>query len=215
MQLSKKLAALTLTGAVIGGTLTACGDSDSGVPVSYAPVAYGIPGQCYYVNSPAEAVTLQAAGLCPRSWVPVLMPLAWHMMYASYYDGPGYYNRYVPVGQRNVYINKTTVFEKNYSSGISKASKNATYKGSDGSTIKNPSKTTVQNGGGGGRNSGGGTRNCGASYPQVQIFSRGGGSGGGGGGHGSSGGSGRSGGGGSGRSGGNSGKTSGGSKGGC
>jgi len=62
--------------------LTACDD------ISDAPDAYGENGHCYYVNDPSEVISLQQAGLCPRSWTPVIMPVYWHSMYYRYYDSP-------------------------------------------------------------------------------------------------------------------------------
>ena len=96
----KIIAIGALAASLVGGAaLPGCGASQ---PVTYAPAAYGISGQCYYAQDPAEAVALENAGLCPRSWVPTLMPLAWHEMYYGYYDSPVYYSRYVPASRRTV-----------------------------------------------------------------------------------------------------------------
>jgi hypothetical protein len=119
--------ALTILSATL---LAACDMADD---VSYAPVAYGENGHCYYVTDPAEVVDLQQAGLCPRAWTPVIMPIAWHAMYYSYYDSPSYYDRYVPSARRTYY--KTTVITKSettYKTEITQDSSKAKYKGSDG-----------------------------------------------------------------------------------
>jgi hypothetical protein len=151
----KKLLALA---AIIGGllaTLAGC----SSTPVTYAPAAYGIAGQCYYVQNPAEAVALEAAGLCPSGWVPTLMPLAWHEEYYSYYDSPVYYSRYVPAGSRTVYVSRQKSFGTTYKTRISTLSKTATYKGSNGSTVKGTKVAKAKFGSGtSGTSLGGGSR---------------------------------------------------------
>lgn len=117
-------AVLMLTG------LTACGHND----MSYRPAAFGQSGQCYYVDNPAEAIALQQAELCPSSWIPTVMPLFWHQQYAYYYDYPGYYNRFVPVSSRTIYVTHAHTFENTYRSQIKTASKTAQFRGSDGKT---------------------------------------------------------------------------------
>jgi hypothetical protein len=135
--------------AVIAAALAAC--SNNGTPVSYAPAAYGANGQCFYDQSPAEATALLAAGLCPAGWVPTPMPLAWQEEYYSYYSSPGYYNSYVPVSYRTVYVTHETTFHTTYATQINSASSKAVYKGSNGKTITGPKTGTVQFGGGSGR----------------------------------------------------------------
>lgn len=68
-----RLSALAVMAA---GALAACTDHNVVAPVSYAPAAYGVNGQCYYDDDPLEAVALIAAGLCPSGWLPTPMPLA-------------------------------------------------------------------------------------------------------------------------------------------
>lgn len=109
--------------------------------VSYAPAAYGVQVgnafDCYYVDDVTEVTNMVAAGLCPANSIPTLMPLTWHETYAYYYDSPGYYNTYIPVARRSTYINVTVVnFNKQYGSQIKTASANATYKGSNGTTVR-------------------------------------------------------------------------------
>lgn len=120
--------------AAVAATLTmlglgACG---GGHPTTYTPAAYGQNGYCYYINSPAEALALQSSGLCPHSWAPLLAPLAWQQMYYPYYSSPAYYNHYVPVGVRTVYISHERSFGSTYRSQIATASKSASYRGSNG-----------------------------------------------------------------------------------
>lgn len=107
--------------------------------VSYAPAAYGETiggvGHCYYDDDPYEAQQLLAAGLCPAGWVPTAMPLYWHEEYYSYYSSPSYYNRYVLVSHRTVYVTHETTFRTTYSSAITTASSKAVYKGSNGKTV--------------------------------------------------------------------------------
>lgn len=131
--------------AVLGAALltAACGSlSSTAGAISYAPAAYGQNGDCYYINSPAEAVALEQAGLCPRSWVPVLMPLAWHEEYYSYYDSPSYYDTYVPARYRTVYVTRQRGFYRSYHARITTLSRSAVYKTSAGGTIKGTTITS-------------------------------------------------------------------------
>lgn len=175
-------AALTMVG------LGSCGSSQ---PTAYAPAAYGQNGYCYYINSPAEAVALQASGLCPHSWVPLLAPLMWQQMYYPYYSSPAYYNHYVPVSVRTVYVSHERSFGSTYRSRISTLSKTASYRGSNGKVttynkistgggtrttfgtktstrcdVIRPAllKSKFQRGGGGGGGFGGGSRSSGGGY---------------------------------------------------
>jgi hypothetical protein len=132
--------AAAAAGAVLAAVLTAgCGTAAE--PVTYAPAAYGVPGHCYYVESVAEAVALQAAGLCPQSWGPAVMPLVWHEEYYAYYDSPAYYNTYVPARARTVYVQQETVFGRANRAAIATRSKQATYRSSSGTTVKGPQVT--------------------------------------------------------------------------
>jgi hypothetical protein len=133
MNLIRKIAVLAATGAAASAIVTGCGASQ---PVTYAPAAYGVPGHCYYVNSPAEAVALEHAGLCPSSWVPTVMPLAWHEQYWDYYDSPAYYGTYVPARVRTVYVHRETTFGRTYRTVIATRAKTATYRSSTGKTVK-------------------------------------------------------------------------------
>lgn len=128
----RRIAALIAGLFIAVAALAGCSHS---APVSYAPAAYGANGQCYYDDDPYEAQQLLAAGLCPAGWVPAPMPLAWHEMYWSYYSSPSYYNRYVLVSHRTVYVTHETTFHTTYSSQIAAASSKATYKGSNGKTV--------------------------------------------------------------------------------
>lgn len=130
MRLSAKL---LLVMALLTGGLTAC----SSHPVAYAPVAYGQNSQCYYLDDPQEAISLQQAGLCgPQGnyWVPTLMPLLWHEMYYPYYSSSAYYGTYVVASHRTVFISHQTTFSHTYASEIKTQSAKAKYKGSNGKT---------------------------------------------------------------------------------
>jgi hypothetical protein len=130
-----KTAATAATVPVITAAAVA-GCSSAPAPVTYAPAAYGVAGHCYYVDSPAEAAALQAAGLCPRSWAPTIMPTEWHQEYYSYYDSTAYYDTYVPVRVRTVYVQRETSFGTRYQTAITTRSKQATYRSSSGTTVK-------------------------------------------------------------------------------
>ena len=139
MTTTRRAAAILAAAAIaLIATLAGCG---TGQPVTYTPDAYGVAGHCYYVNSPAEAVALEAAGLCPRSWAPTLMPLAWHEEYWDYYDSPVYYTRYVPVSTRTVYVHQQATFGHAYHSAILTRSRTATYRSSSGTVVKGSTVT--------------------------------------------------------------------------
>jgi hypothetical protein len=132
---ARRTATILATAAIaLIAALTGCGPASQ--PVTYAPAAYGVPGHCYYVDSPAEALALESAGLCPRSWAPTLMPLAWHEEYWDYYDSPVYYTRYVPVSTRTVYVHQQATFGHTYHSAILTRSRTATYRSSSGTVVK-------------------------------------------------------------------------------
>ena len=135
----RKLILALVSLALAAAALAGCGSSQ---PVTYTPAAYGVPGHCYYVDDPAEAYALRAAGLCPHSWAPTVMPLAWHEQYYGYYDSPAYYGHYVPAGARTGYVRQQTSFGHAYHTVIAKASKTATYRSSAGGTVSG-SKITV------------------------------------------------------------------------
>lgn len=181
--MARKFAAL-LAGLFLFAGLTACGNDS----VAYRPAAFGENNQCYYVEDPLEVVALQNAGLCPRTWAPTLMPLFWHQQYAYYYDYPGYYNTFVPVGFRTTYVTHVHTFEKTYASDIKSASKSAKFKGSNGKTVtgnkikvgpKTFSGGSNKNGFSGGSNK---SKTCGmsASGGALTLVTKGGGSTGGG-----------------------------------
>jgi len=135
LNLKSRLAALT-TATAMAAAILATGGCGTAQPLTYAPAAYGQNGQCYYLNSPAEVTALENAGLCPRSWVPAPMPLSWEEEYYDYYDSPVYYDTYVPVRYRTVYVTRVTTFGRTYRSQISTLSKSATYRTSSGGTVK-------------------------------------------------------------------------------
>lgn len=136
----KSAATAVAVSAITAAAVAGC-SSSAPVPLTYAPAAYGVPGHCYYADSPAEAIALQAAGLCPSSWVPTLMPLAWHEEYWDYYDSPAYYDTYVPVRSRTVYVTRETTFGHANQTAITTRSKSASYKSSSGKTVKGSTLT--------------------------------------------------------------------------
>jgi hypothetical protein len=140
MKIKKAVTAATVS-AITAAAVAGC-SSSAPVPVTYAPAAYGVPGHCYYADSAAEAIALQAAGLCPRGWVPTLMPLAWHEEYYSYYDSPAYYDTYVPARVRTVYVRTETTFGHANRTAITTRSRQATYKSSSGTIVKGTSVTS-------------------------------------------------------------------------
>ena len=164
----RKFLAITAAAASIGiATLAGCGSQ----PVTYAPAAYGVPGHCYYVQDPAEAVALEAAGLCPNGWAPTLMPLYWHEMYYGYYDSPSYYGRFVPASHRTVYVSRQRSFGSSHATVIRATSARARYKGSNGTTVSGVTVTkakarfgsgTAGTSYGGGKRSGTGTSGYGS-----------------------------------------------------
>lgn len=151
----KKMIRATVTALAIAAAGLVAGCGPAAPPLSYAPAAYGELGSCYYVDSPAEVVALQAAGLCPSAWAPVLMPLYWHARYASYYDSDRYYGAYVPAPRRSVYVTNVTVFERSHRSDIDHQQASGSYRGSDGKSYTGAQARAGRNGGGA-RTSGGG-----------------------------------------------------------
>lgn len=93
---------------VIGAAaLTGCSS-----PTPYAPTSYGASGQCYYVDHPAEVIALQRAGLCPVNWGAYPAPTWYRARYADYFDSPAYYDHYVPVSVRKVYVTHVTTWNR-------------------------------------------------------------------------------------------------------
>lgn len=159
--MTRRIAALIAGLLIAVAALAGCAHS---TPVSYAPAAYGANGQCYYDDDPYEAQQLLAAGLCPAGWVPAPMPLYWHEEYYSYYSSPAYYNRYVLVSHRTVYVTHETTFHTTYSSQIASASSKATYKGSNGKTVTGTTaKMKFSSGSGSTSKMGGGSLRSGSS----------------------------------------------------
>lgn len=164
---------VVLATAVGAATIAGCGLDSGGDDPTYTPAAYyqtvnGV-NDCYYVSTPVEVADLISAGLCPIHSVAMMMPVMWEEEYYSYYSSPAYYNTYVPVANRSVYVKYTVVsFKTKYSAGITKMSSSAKYKSSSGGTVSG-SKVSTKSFGGGSRNSsgsgyGGGSRsNSGSS----------------------------------------------------
>lgn len=178
--MTRRIAALIAGLFIAVAALAGCSHS---APVSYAPAAYGEViggvGHCYYDDDPYEAQQLLAAGLCPAGWIPTIMPLYWHEEYYSYYSSPSYYNRYVLVSHRTVYVTHETTFHTTYSSQITSASSKATYKGSNGKTVTGTTaKMKFSTGSGSTGNVGGGSLRAGTSGGSSGGSSGGTGSGG-------------------------------------
>lgn len=138
---TRNAAGAVAAAAVLAAVAAGCSSAPA-APLTYAPAAYGVPGHCYYVDDPAEARALQDAGLCPRSWAPALMPVAWHEEYYAYYDSGAYYDTYVPARVRTVYVQRETSFGRTYKTAITTRSKQATYKSSSGTTVRGTQVTS-------------------------------------------------------------------------
>lgn len=124
----------------------ACSITDT-TPDAYTPAAYyqtvNNVYECYYISSMDEAYALENAGLCPTYATPTLMPVSWEEMYWDYYSSPSYYNTYVPSSFRRTYVNVTCVhFHQTYSTQITRLSKTAVYKSSNGGTVRGVTKTS-------------------------------------------------------------------------
>lgn len=176
----------TAVAAAVVSVATAAAVAGCGAPtgpLTYAPAAYGVSGHCYYVNSAAEAIALQAAGLCPRSWAPTLMPVVWEDEYYSYYDSSAYYDTYVPAKIRTVYVRTETTFGKTNRTAIASRSKTATYRTSTGKTVKGTQVTSKTQFGSGksfgksGQKYGGGSLRSGTSTGSKSSTSKSGSSG--------------------------------------
>jgi hypothetical protein len=141
----RRLALLLVSALTAIAALTGCSHS---APVSYAPAAYGEVigghGRCYYDDDPYEAQQLLLDGSCPAGWIAYPMPLAWHESYWGFYSSPSYYNRYVIVSHRTIYVTHETTFHATYSTQINTASKTATYKGSNGKTVSGSKVDTAK-----------------------------------------------------------------------
>lgn len=133
-----------LVAAASVSTLAACGDTHHHVAqqpvvaVAYTPQYLGENGMCYYLDDPAEALALIAAGLCQPGWRPTVMPLAFHATYADYLASPAYYNTYPPVQYRAGWTNqwgpKSTFYTQNTTIIINNEKK-AVYKDNTGKTV--------------------------------------------------------------------------------
>lgn len=176
----RKFFLAVLAAVVLMTGLTACGGDDE----TYRPAAFGERGACYYVDDPQEVVALQRAGYCGEAghyWTPMLMPLAWHMMYYPYYSSPVYVNTYVPVGRRTYYNNSQRDFGRSHASEIKRESAKAKYRSSKGKIVtgnkvkSNKFGGTRSKGGSGNR-----TKTCSAGVLDAGSFiMKGGGSTGG------------------------------------
>jgi hypothetical protein len=179
----KKIVARVAIGALIAvAGLTACGDDE---PDQFVPASFGADGQCYWVESEDEVRVLKDDDLCERNAQPVHAgsdhdSSDWLLFYALYLNSPAYYNRYVPVAQRTVYVEHRTVYNRTHASEIKAAAPRAKYKGSNGKIYTGDKVKTSKFGNGGSRGFGKGTRNCsmGALNASGLVMKGGGGTGG-------------------------------------
>jgi len=112
-----RLAAILPAAAI---ALAGCGSTTNDPP---GPTTYGEAGACYYVDDPSEVVALQDAGYCPRNWSPAPMPSPWYDQWAWYYSSPRYYDTYVPVSRRTVYVQHVKVIAAQHPKAVTKAPK--------------------------------------------------------------------------------------------
>lgn len=152
-----------ITASTLALGIAVAGCSSPRPPVTYAPVAYGEvvggQGRCYYVQDPAEVAALQQAGLCPATWLAYQAPPVWEATYWDWYSSPSYYGTYVPITRRATYTSVTVVsFQSTHTADISRLSKTATYKGSDGKTATaTTAKAKFSSGSGSNSGQGGGS----------------------------------------------------------
>lgn len=59
----------------------------------------------------------------------------WHVIYSDWYSSPGYYDRYVPVARRTVYVTHVTTFNTTYHNVEVQNRSRATYRTSSGKTV--------------------------------------------------------------------------------
>lgn len=142
----------------IGAGATACGHDRT-----YYPAAYGESGHCYYVDTPAEATALIVAGLCPTGWVAYPMPVYWHAQYSWFYDSDRYYNTYVPVASRTVYVSHVTVFKQSHQADISRLTPSGKVQDSKRKQYTGAQVLSGPNGGGARGSGNGGARSSGYS----------------------------------------------------
>lgn len=163
--------ALALIGVVAFAGLGGCGRSE---PVAYRPAAFGVPGQCYYLHDPLEALELRARGLCDPGWAPTLMPLAWHQMYYPFYSSPSYINVYVPRAQRTVVLRGERTWGSANKGAIAAQARQAKYLGSNGKVVPASKIGATKYGAGNrfgpsGTKFGGGDRGADPSKPRVKA----------------------------------------------
>jgi hypothetical protein len=127
----RRLAILMAAAVAVAG-LGACG---GGQRVAYRPTAFGEFDHCYFINSPAEAIALQAAGLCQPGWSPLMAPAYWHARYAPFYSSPSYVRVYVPASERDTFTRSERTWAGANRGVIAAEAKKATYLGSNGKRV--------------------------------------------------------------------------------
>lgn len=172
--MSRKLSrplATAVAAAVLAGCSSSPTPTSTQAVVTYAPAAYGVTGHCYYIDYPAEATALIAAGLCPAAWLPTRAPLSWEQEYADYYDSDAYVDDYVPATDRVSYRSTQTAFYTKYKITIITAEKTAVYKSSTGATVKGYTGSAMKFSGGNGSTAqlGGGSARGGTSIHGCSL----------------------------------------------
>lgn len=127
-------------------------NTDDSAPVTYAPVSYWASvnnvRECYYFGTDmnsglAQVYALENSGLCPMYAMPVQMPVSLAEEYFDYFSSAAYYDTYVPAAYRRTYVSVTCVhFHQTYSTQISRLSRTAVYRSSNGSTTHGTPNST-------------------------------------------------------------------------
>lgn len=166
--MTRRIAALIAGLFIAIAALAGCSHT---APVAYAPAAYGVQVgnvyDCYYVYGAMEVDALIAQGRCPVGSVPTRMPESYLNTYFAYYDSPAYYDVFVPSLSRATYITTYHTYYVQHPTVIAAASKQATWKGSNGKTVPgtkvNTAKMKFSTGSGSTGNVGGGSLRVGGS----------------------------------------------------
>jgi hypothetical protein len=151
----KKLIALTVTGALALGGVTACGshDDDTVAPSARGPANVSGQSTCVYIEvpeecrdsdvpverwfqAPAEQPAANNAGFHDDGTSSFLMQVfMWHVIYSTWFSSPYYVDRYVPRNYRTVYVQHNTTFVNHYSMQIKRNSGKASYRNSKGKAV--------------------------------------------------------------------------------
>jgi hypothetical protein len=131
-------------------------------PIYYSPSAYGElvggQGRCYYLDDPFEVRQLQAAGLCPSTWIPVAAPGYWRDRYADFHATPFYVSRFVLPEHRQAFGSAQNRYLTDRAPQIAAERTKATYLGSNGKMVTADRIAKAVTGGGARNIIGGGDR---------------------------------------------------------